>query len=92
MDYITTRKQIETMLIKKAAEDEVFKKLLFSDAAEALKSIGVSLPGEFNLKVIQESPNELILTIPALPVQGELSELELLNAVGGTAVTRNDLS
>lgn len=87
MDYIETRKQIEARLIKKAKEDKKFETLLFSNPSEALKQIGISLPGEFELNVIQEKKGQLILVYPEETANGELSELELLNAVGGCSVS-----
>lgn len=84
MDYITKRKDIEIMLIKKANDDPAFKKLLMSDPTSAIKSIGLQLPVEFNLKIIEEDDHELILVLPNLKMSDELSELELVNAAGGS--------
>lgn len=85
MDFIKQRKDIECVLINKAMKDKKFEELLLSDPFQALKEIGVTVPEEYKLKVIREAKGELTLVLPAATAQDELSELELLNAVGGSA-------
>lgn len=83
MDFLDTRKQLEIRIIKKAREDKEFEKLMFSDPAKALDSLGVKVPEGYSLKVIQEKKGELILAYPVINSQEELNELELINAAGG---------
>jgi len=85
MDLIKQRKDVEWTLINKAMKDKKFEELLFKDPYQALKQIGITVPEEFNLKVVREGKGELTLVYPYKTTAGELSELELINAVGGSA-------
>lgn len=85
MDYLDVRKQVETQLIKKARDDKAFEQLLFTDPSAALEKVGIHLPEEFNLKVIQENKGELLLVYPSMSKEEELSELELISTAGGTS-------
>jgi len=70
--------------IEKANKDGEFRKLLLDDPVEAIKQFGVTLPDSVKVKVVEEGKGELILTMPASHTSDELSELELLNAAGGS--------
>ena len=77
-----SRQEIENHLITKATTDGAFRSLLIADPRTALEQeIGLSLPADFELKVIEESANGMYLVIP--PAQGELSDLELEGVAGG---------
>lgn len=76
----------EQAIIEACWKDEAFRQQLLKDPKAAIKaSFGIEI-GSINLKVIEEGPNEMILTIPAKPegVSGELSveELDSVAAAG----------
>ena len=76
------RKQIESHLLKKAGEDPAFRQTLISNPRQALEQeIGLQLPANFDLRVVEESANNLYLVLPA--EHGELSDLELASVAGG---------
>jgi len=92
MDLIKQRKDIECMIINKAMSDKKFEELLFSKPSQALKQIGVTVPEEFKLNVIREGKGELTLVYPVKNAVGELSELELVNAAGGSLTSSSQRS
>ena len=77
-----SRQQIEAHIITKATKDADFRKLLISDPRSALESeIGLNVPADFKLQVIEESHNSMSLVLP--PPEGELSDMELEAVAGG---------
>lgn len=77
-----SRQEIEAHLISKATSDQAFRQELISDPRAALeKEIGLKVPADFKLQVIEETSNSLSLVLP--PAQGELSDMELEGVAGG---------
>ncbi|WP_127495742.1 NHLP leader peptide family RiPP precursor [Paenibacillus glycanilyticus] len=59
-----TREQI----IQKAWEDENFKQQLLSDPKTAIKdAFGVDIPENFEISVVEESPEHFYLVLPPKP-------------------------
>ena len=67
-------------IIKKAQSDKDFKKALLDNPKETLGQLGVQVPEEVEVKVVEESPKVVYLVLPV-----NLDELtdEQLDAVSG---------
>ena len=63
-----TRKDLEAEIIAKAWEDEQFRQELLSNPKEAIaKTLGAKLAENLEIKVVQETPNNLYLVLPVKP-------------------------
>jgi hypothetical protein len=86
-ERITTRKQLEELLIRKASEDQAFREqLLANPKAVLLKEFGIQVQGNLKITVLEESANNLFLVLPvrrAAAGTGELAEHELEAVAGG---------
>jgi len=72
-------------IVKKAWNDEGFKKRLLSSPAAVLKEEGLEPPKDTQVKIIENTSSTVHLTLPAKPAL-ELSEEDLLRVVGGKAI------
>jgi len=83
------RKDLEAQVISKALADDGFKKALISSPRTAVeKEFGIKLPPSVNVRVVEESADNLYLVLPqknAAAERGELSDLELEAVAGGKA-------
>jgi len=70
-------------VVAKASSDSDFKKRLLTNPAAVLTAEGVVIPSGMTVKVV-ENTAELVHLV--LPVEGELSEAALANAVGGIGI------
>lgn len=81
------REQIEAHIKQRAADDPSFRQALVSDARSALKNeIGLELPQNMKLQVIEESSDTMALVLP--PASGELADMELEAVAGGKQTQR----
>jgi hypothetical protein len=72
-----SRAQAESKVVTKALTDPSFKASLIANPKAALESeLGVKLPANLNVNVIQEGPNSATLVLPHSGGK-ELSEAEL---------------
>ncbi len=69
-------------IIAKALQDEAFKQQLIAAPAAVLKAEGAEVPEGVTLKVVADTESVRHIVLPA--VSGELSEDELVDAVGGS--------
>ena len=77
-----TRKELEEKLVKKAWEDDDFKKQLLKDPKAAIeKETGKSLPKDLTIEAVEETANKSFIVIPVNP--SELSDDQLDGAAGG---------
>ncbi|BAF60468.1 hypothetical protein PTH_2287 [Pelotomaculum thermopropionicum SI] len=76
-----TRKEFEEQIIKKAQADKEFKQGLINDPKEALGKLGVRIPEEVEVKVLEESPQVFYLVLPVNP--DELTDSQLDAVAGG---------
>jgi hypothetical protein len=72
-----------SQLVARAWADPAFKAKLLADPAAVLKENGLIVPAGITLKVVENTPNTLYLTLPLPPAPEELSEEELHRAAGG---------
>ncbi|WP_372570625.1 hypothetical protein [Ruegeria jejuensis] len=71
-------------LYERAWRDEEFAARLNSDAKSAVAEYLGDLPEDISLEVVRDSDCVKYLHIPAAPVEGEISEIDLLQAQGGS--------
>src|SRR5688500_5191729 len=77
------RKSAEAHLVSKAQQDSGFRKELIRNPKAIIEQeLGLRLPGDFDVKVFEETSKSLCLVIPAKTEEGELSD-QLLEAVAG---------
>jgi hypothetical protein len=70
-----TRKDLEAEIIAKAWEDEQFRQELLSNPQEAIaKTLGAKLAGNLEIRVVQETPNNLYLVLPVKPGHTSVSK------------------
>lgn len=81
------RKDLESQVIAKAWADEAFKKALMADPRMAVeREFGIKLPSSVNVRVVEETTDNLYLVLPpknTAAERGELSDLELEAVAGG---------
>jgi hypothetical protein len=89
-DERTTADDLQARVIAKAWEDDEFKQTLLDDPRSAIaEELGVELPDDLEIQVVEETPNKICLVLPIRP--GALAESELmdedLEAVSGGVLT-----
>ena len=85
-----TRHDLEHQVIELAAADVDFRQALLEDPRRALHDrFNVDLPGDVELKVLQETPTTFYLVLPVDPA--ELSETDLGKVAGGALMRRGQL-
>lgn len=66
-----------------AATDPAFRAQLSSNPADALKAaFGLDLPSDFNLRVVNEKPGELVLVLPSPVRELNDDELDVVSGAG----------
>jgi len=82
------RHEVEDRLTSRAMNDPAFRQQLLDDPQSAVREeLGVQLPSEVTIKVLEETPDTLYLVIPAsleAAPSGELSDAELGAVAGGS--------
>jgi hypothetical protein len=83
---ITSRHMAEEMLVQKAAQDDAFRKQLVTDPKGTIfKTLGIRLPDDVKINVLEETVQSLYLVLPVKSTaSGELAEHELAKVAGGT--------
>jgi hypothetical protein len=63
------RKDLEAEIIAKAWEDEGFRQELLSNPKQVIaKTLGTKLEENIEVRVVQETPNNLYLVLPVSPM------------------------
>ncbi len=76
--------QIREKIIAKAWKDPAFKKKLQTNPGQALKEMGMNIPANVNVKVIEDTDSSYTFVLPASPANAKnLSEAELETVAGG---------
>jgi hypothetical protein len=82
------RAQYTEQLLSRAERDPEFRKRLSEDANSAVQDeLGVELPQDFQVRVLEEGPNEAILVLPRVTEPGQLRDEELVGAAGGSGAS-----
>ncbi|MFG1188448.1 NHLP leader peptide family RiPP precursor [Xanthobacter flavus] len=71
-------------VIVRAASDPDFRARLLQDATATLAELGIVLPPEVTVKVVENTPSVVHLVLPALATE-ELTEGQLDQVAGGTS-------
>ncbi len=83
---LTARQRLEAQLIDRAMKDKAFREELVRDPkAVFTRDLGISMPANIDVQVVEESPTTVYLVLPqAPPLAGaELSDAELEAVAGG---------
>lgn len=82
MDYTNPYAKV----FAKAWKDPAFKEKLLADPKVALKEMGIDIPKDVTVKIVEDTPKSLTVVLPHSPTQlNEMNdrELEQLAAGGG---------
>jgi hypothetical protein len=90
MTYVTSRRQAEEALLQRAHRDPAFRQALLTDPESAISSeLGIDIPPDVTITVVEESLRDLYLVIPfdaASSGAGELTDRELATVAGGATL------
>jgi hypothetical protein len=78
------REEFKKEIVKKAREDKDFKKALMENPVEAIAQVGVQVPEEVEVQVVEESARVVYLVLPVNPDQ--LTDQQLDAVAGGTCL------
>src|SRR5256885_485887 len=85
------RQAAEWRIIEKAWEDEGVRTELLADPNGVVsRELGVQIPANVTVRVVEEAPDTFVLVLPARPERspsGRLSSRELESVAGGWDVT-----
>src|SRR5579872_2415747 len=74
-------------IVAHAWKDPRFKEKLLKNPKVALKEMGMDIPENFEVRVIEDKANSMTLVLPKAPAQSkELSEQELEKLAGGFGI------
>lgn len=83
MAGVTTRAELEARLIERAQGDPAFRERLLADGnAAAAEEFGAPLPGDLDLKVVEETGKRRYLVLPIDESTLEDADLELISGGG----------
>ncbi len=81
------RAEVESTLVQRSMEDEDFRQRLLDDPkATVEQELGIGLPEDVEVRVVEESPQSIYLVLPSDSPLGqgeELSDQELEQVAGG---------
>jgi hypothetical protein len=79
----TSPEAIQQQIIARAARDPQFRSDLMRDPKGTLaREMGVAVPADFDLQVVEETPKRRYLVLPPAP-QGALTDEQLAAVAGG---------
>lgn len=75
---------VRDRIVSRAQSDPAFRQQLLSEPHTALQAeLGNEIPQDVRINVVEESPQEVYLVLPATPATGELSDEQLATVAGG---------
>jgi hypothetical protein len=69
--------------VRRALTDPVFKAKLLKDPKDAVSELGINLPDGVAIHILENTPNEINLTVPVNPSSSEFSDADLELVAGG---------
>jgi hypothetical protein len=89
-ENLGSRQEFERRVFELAATDADFRRALLDNPRQALsEKLQLELPGEVELKVLQETPTTFYLVLPVSPA--EMSESDLEKISGGAKISKTQL-
>jgi hypothetical protein len=83
-----TNSALVERVIERASDDAAFRSQLLSNPKAAVESeLGISIPKDLNVKVVEEMPNEFYIVLPPKDQSGQLSDAQLAGVAGGDSST-----
>lgn len=73
-------------IIKKAWEDEAFKQRLLENATVVFNEEGIDVPGDMEVKVVENTEKVFHIVLPSKKVSAELNEEQLFSITGGNYI------
>ena len=81
------RAEVERRLVERSLQDEEFRQRLLADPKAAVEEeLGIQLPAEVQVRVVEETADTIYLVLPSASPAGEgreLSDRELEEVAGG---------
>ena len=81
------RAEVERRLIERSLQDDAFRQRLLADPKAAVEEeLGIQLPAEVQIRVVEETADTIYLALPSASPAGEggeLSDQELEAVAGG---------
>jgi len=80
------RAEVERRLVERSLEDDSFRQRLLEDPRAAVEEeLGIQLPAEVQVSVVEETADTIYLVLPSVSAAGEAGELSdrELEAVAG---------
>lgn len=75
-------------VVERASTDSEFRAQLMSDPKAAVESeLGISIPADLTVKVVEEKPDEFYIVLPPKETSGALSDAALAGVSGGDSST-----
>ena len=81
-DFLSLKEE----LVNKAWTDDVFRARLITYPNEVLRSHGANIPDGVDVEVIEDDAAKWHFVLPAAPLEGEVSDADLIGANGGTTL------
>lgn len=83
-DSKNTKQVVENLVYTKALKDEAFRTSLKNDPKATLENeLGVKIPDNVNINVVENSATDFYLVIPGQAQTEELTDEELSGVTGG---------
>ena len=90
------RAEVERRLIERSLQDEEFRQRLLADPKAAVEEeLGIQLPAEVQVRVVEETADTIYLALPSASPAGEggeLSDRELEAVAGGEGAYGDECS
>jgi Nitrile hydratase, alpha chain len=90
------RAEVERRLVERSLQDDAFRQRLLEDPRAAVEEeLGIQLPAEVQIRVVEETADTIYLALPSASPAGEggeLSDQELEAVAGGTGAYEGESS
>ncbi|GGK05359.1 hypothetical protein GCM10010123_39020 [Pilimelia anulata] len=71
-------------VVEKAQSDAAFRNKLISNPKATVESeLGITIPADLTVKVVEEQPSEFYIVLPPKEQSGQLSDAQLAGVAGG---------
>lgn len=79
-------------IVAKAWQDNIFKRRLLAEPAAVFKEFGLEVPPGAQLRILENTDKVVHLTLPAKPLEAEISDDELDAVAGGSGQSASELA